>query len=65
MITQNQKFRVYVKSTWSAGWTWRGDIEPLSCSRLLPPGMGKATFRLRYGDGFWEDLSSMADGSAV
>jgi hypothetical protein len=56
---------VYFKLNWGDDWIYAPNIQPLSASLAAAPAMGTATFKVRYGEGFWENYEQMTDGDEL
>lgn len=63
MTEQRYYISVYLKSAWGDEWVKRNDIEPVDCTLTIAPSLGAARFKIRYGSGIWENLSSLVDGT--
>ncbi len=62
---EERRFEVYTRTLWDAAWQLRNDIEPISCSQAISPGIGQAKFRLRLGAGKNPDGTDLLDAAAA
>lgn len=64
-LVSRKYFTVYVKSAWADSWVERFDITPLSATLAAAPALGQAKLVLRYGDGYFENLSRLTPGEQL
>ena len=65
MTVTKYYYFVYLKTTWSSGWTYCPNVEPISCYRAVAPQVSTAKLRYRYGSGQWESGQAMTDGEQI
>jgi len=56
---------VYNKWLWADKWKYCPYWQPLQANLSAAPGVGWATFAVRYGEGEWEDLIAFVDAGSM
>jgi len=62
---RNLHFAVYYKWVWNSPWRYAPYFEPITATLAAAPTISTATFKMRYGEGYWEDMQQMINGSRL